>query len=90
MHTVTLKITSGGGLSLAHPLAKPGPAHLIYAINNVPTTVTPAQVARQVSRVCLAHPHSDITAWSYEWAELAHLPKSAIINRYRRLQCAPS
>ncbi len=84
MRTVTLKITSGGGLALAHPYAKPGPDHLIYAINNVPDDVLPAQVVRQVSRVCLAHPYSDIAAWSYEWAELAHLQQGALINRYRR------
>lgn len=81
--TVNLKIAASGALLLAHPGAKPGPEHLIYAINNVPADVPPAQVARQVARVCLAHPHSDVDAWSYEWAELAHLPQGAIINRYR-------
>jgi hypothetical protein len=79
--TVTLKIAASGALLLAHPGAKSGPEHLVYAINNVPADVPPAQVARQVSRVCLAHPHSDVAAWSYEWAELAHLPRGAIINR---------
>lgn len=82
--TVTLKIAASGALLLAHPHAKPGPEHLVYAINNVPGDVQPAQVARQVSRVCLAHPHSDVAAWSYEWSELAHLAQGAIINRYRR------
>jgi hypothetical protein len=84
MHTVNLKISVSGALLLAHPGAKPGPEHLIYAISNVPADVPAAQVARQVSRVCLAHPHDDVAAWSYDWAELAHLPQGAIINRYRR------
>ena len=83
MRTVTLKIAANGTLLLAHPHAKPGPEHLIYAINGVPADVPAAQVARQVSRVCLAHPYSDVSAWSYGWAELAHLPQGAIINRYR-------
>jgi hypothetical protein len=84
MRTVTLKIAVNGALLLAHPHAKPGPGHLVYAINGVPADVPVAQVVRQVSRVCLAHPHSDVAAWSYDWAELAHLPQGAIINRYRR------
>ena len=84
MRTVNLKISAGGALLLAHPGAKPGPERLIYAINNVPADVTPAQVARHVSRVRLAHPHDDLAAWSYEWAEMAHLPQGAIINRYGR------
>jgi hypothetical protein len=84
MRTVTLKIAVNGALLLAHPHAKPGPEHLVYAINGVPVDVPAAHVVRQVSRVCLAHPHSDVAAWSYDWAELAHLPQGAIINRYRR------
>ena len=84
MRTVNLKIAASGALLLAHPGAKPGPEHLIYAINNVAADVPAAQVARQVSCVCLAHPHSDVAAWSYDWAELARLPQGAIINRYRR------
>jgi hypothetical protein len=84
MHTVNLKISADGALLLGHPGAKPGPKHLIYAINNVPASVAPAQVARQVSRVCLVHPHSDAAGWSYDWVELAHLPQGAIINRYQR------
>lgn len=83
MNTVNLKITSGGSLVLTHPHAKHGPDHLIYAINNVPDNVLPAQVAQQVSRVCLVHPHDDASAWSYDWAELAHLKQGAIINRHR-------
>ena len=81
--TVNLKIAASGALLLAHPSAKPGPEHLVYAITSVPADVPHEQVARQVSRVCLLHQHSDVAAWSYEWAELAHLPQGAIINRYR-------
>jgi hypothetical protein len=84
MRTVTLKIAVNGAVQLAHPHAKFGPENLVYAINGVPADVLAAQVVRQVSRVYLAHPHSDPAAWSYDWAELAHLPQGAIINRYRR------
>lgn len=83
MRSVKLKISVGGALLLAHPHAKPGPEHLIYAINNVPRATAPAAVARHVARLALVHPHSDVTAWSYEWADLAHLPAGRIVNRYR-------
>lgn len=82
MSTVNLKIAVDGTLLLAHPGAKPGPEHLIYAINNVPIDTQPASVARHVSRLCLAHAHDDLAAWSYDWAELAGKPQGAIINRY--------
>lgn len=84
MHTVNLKISASGALLLAHPHAKPGPEHLIYAINNVPNDVAPAAVAQQVSRIALWHAHSDVAAWSYEWADLAGLPAGRIVNRYRK------
>lgn len=84
MRTVNLKIAAGGALLLAHPGAKPGPENLIYAINNVPADVPTGQVCRQVSRVCLVHPHDDVSAWTYDWAELTHLKPGAFINRYRQ------
>jgi hypothetical protein len=83
IRTVNLKIAASGALLLTHPHARPGPEHLVYAINAVPADVLSSQVARQVSRVCLAHPHNDLGSWSYDWAELAHLTQGAIVNRYR-------
>lgn len=80
MRTVNLKIAPSGALLLAHPRAKPGPARLIYAINCVPDDIPAAQVARQVSAVCLAHAHRDVAAWAYEWADLAGLPAGRIVN----------
>ena len=81
MRTVTLKIV-GSALAFAHPQAAPGPDHLIYAIRNVPPDVPPQVVARKVHGITLAHRRDDLSAWSYEWAELAHLPFGAMVNRY--------
>jgi len=84
MRTVNLKSSDTGAMLLTHPGAKPGPSRMIYAINNVPSDVTAGQVAMKVSHVCLMHNHSDLSAWSYEWAELANVPAGTIINKYRR------
>ncbi len=83
MRTINLKINAGGGLSLAHPEAKPGPSHLIYAIRNVPETVSAADCIRQCSRVTLFHAHDDPAGWVYEWSDLAELRQGAIVNRYK-------
>lgn len=68
----------------AHPLAKPGSDHLIYAITGIPEDVSVAKVAMQANKICFAHSLGDESAWTYAWDEIKDLPQGAIINRYRR------
>jgi hypothetical protein len=84
MRTITLKITNSGMLTLAHPLAKAGPEHLIYAITDVPADVAPGDVARQACKVALVGRHDDAAAWTYAWPEIAGKPHGSIINHYPR------
>jgi len=84
MRTVPLKISVSGMLCPAHPLAKPGSDHLIYAITGIPEDVSVAKVAMQANKICFAHSLGDESAWTYAWDEIKDLPQGAIINRYRR------
>jgi hypothetical protein len=82
--TIKLKITSGGTLAFAHPLAEVGSKHLTYAITKVPTTISMEDCALQANKVCFVHSLGDESAYTYDWAELAGKPQGAVINRYPR------
>lgn len=84
MRTIPLKISSSGQLLLAHPLAKAGAEHLIYAITGVPFGVPVLSVVLQANKICFAHSLDDEGAWTYAWDDIKNLPQGAIINRYRR------